>query len=65
MLTREHSGATAEYCVGVQVLTDVNIAFHDGVVSSLVNTGRFHSEEGWLVKGFGASEPFVSDSDDL
>jgi len=45
LLTREHSGATAEYSVGVQVLTNIDIALHDGVVSGLVDTSGFHSEE--------------------
>jgi hypothetical protein len=33
-----HGGTTGEDGVGVQVLTDVNIALHDGVVDGLVNT---------------------------
>ena len=28
----EHGGATGQHCVGVQVLTDVDIALHDRVV---------------------------------
>ena len=43
--SREHGGASREDGVGVQVLPDVNIALHDGVVASLVDTGRFHSWE--------------------
>ena len=30
--TRVHGGATREHSVGVQVLPDVNVALHDGVV---------------------------------
>merc|ERR1712126_695942 len=35
--TRVHGGTTREYIVGVQVLPDVNIALHDGVVDGLVD----------------------------
>ena len=43
----EHGGSSGEDGVGVQILPDVNIALHDRVVASLVDTGRFHSwEEG-------------------
>ena len=43
--TRIHGGASGEDSVGIQVLPDVNIALHDGVVDSFMNTARFHSEE--------------------
>ena len=38
-----HGGASREDSVGVQVLPDVNIALHDGVVAGLVDSSRFHS----------------------
>merc|ERR1740128_385279 len=60
-----HGGASGQDSVGVQILTDVNIALHDGVVGGLVDTGRFHTQEGWLEQGLGATEPLVSDGDDL
>ena len=41
----EHGGATGKDGVGVQVLTDVDVALHDGVVCGLVDTSRFHSQE--------------------
>jgi len=41
--TRVHGGTTGEHVVGVQVLTDVNVALHDAVVGGLMNTSRFHS----------------------
>ena len=40
-----HGGTSGKYCVGVQVLPDVNIALHDGVVYGFVDTARFHSQE--------------------
>merc|ERR1712180_499363 len=36
--TGVHGGATGHDGVGVQVLTDVNVALHDGVVGGLVDT---------------------------
>ena len=61
----EHGGTTGEDSVGVQVLTDVHVALHDAVVCGLVDTGRFHSQEGWLEEGLGATETLVADGDDL
>lgn len=43
-----HGGATGQYCVGIQILTDVDIALHDAVVCGLVDASRFHTQEGWL-----------------
>merc|ERR1739836_87894 len=43
--TRVHGGTTGEYGVGVQVLTDINVALHDGVEDSFVGTAGFHSQE--------------------
>merc|ERR1711893_462644 len=63
--TRVRGGATRHDGVGVQVLPDVNIALHDGVVGGLVDTAGFHSEEGWLEEGLGGTEPLVANGDDL
>jgi len=63
--TRIHGGASRHDSVGVQVLPDVNITLHDGVVGGLVDTTRLHSQEGWLEEGFWAPEPLVANGDDL
>merc|ERR1712117_970802 len=63
--TRIHGGATRHGGVGVQVLSDVNIALHDGVVGGLVDSASLHSEEGWLEESLWASESLVSDGDNL
>ena len=60
-----HGGATGKNDVGVQVLTDVDVALHDRVVGGLVDSGLFHTDEGWLEEGLGATESLVSDGDDL
>ena len=51
--------------VGVQVLPDVNVALHDGVVGGLVDAAGLHSQEAGLEEGLGAPEPLVADGDDL
>merc|ERR1712045_1114920 len=63
--TRVHGGASGHDGVGVQVLPDVNIALHDGVVGGLVDTAGFHSEEGRLEESFGGTEPLIANGDDL
>jgi len=60
-----HGGTTGEDVVGVEVLSDINIALHDGVVGGLVDTGGLHTDEGRLEEGLGAPEPLVTDGDDL
>merc|ERR550525_178670 len=63
--TGVHGGASGKDGVGVQVLPDVNVALHDGVVDGLVDAARLHSEEAGLEESLGASEPLVADGDDL
>ena len=40
-----HCGATRQDCVGIQVLTNIHVAFHDGIVTRLVDSCTFHSQE--------------------
>merc|ERR1719154_835241 len=63
--TRVHRSTTGQDIIGVQVLTDINVAPHDRVENSFVNTNRFHTDERWLEKRFGATESFITDGDDL
>jgi len=63
--TGVHGGSAGEDSVGVQVLTDVDVALHDGVVDGLVDTARFHTQEGRLEEGLRATESLVTDGDDL
>ena len=62
---REHGRASRQHGVGIQILTDVYIALHDGIVRGLVNSCGFHADESGLEQGLGASEPLVSDGDHL
>merc|ERR1712045_328911 len=60
-----HGGATRHDGVGVQVLTDVNIALHDGVVCGLMDTAGFHTQERGLEEGLWGTESFIANGDDL
>merc|ERR1712114_11475 len=40
-----HGGSSGKNSVGVQVLSDINVALHDGVVGGLMDTARLHSQE--------------------
>ena len=63
--TGVHGGASGEDSIGIQVLPDVNIALHDGVVDSFVDAARFHTQEGWLEQSFWTTEPFIANGDHL
>merc|ERR1712241_88360 len=60
-----HGGATRHDGVSVQVLTDVNIALHDGVVSGLMDTAGFHSQERGLEEGLWGTESLIANGDNL
>merc|ERR1711970_1660468 len=63
--TRVHGGASRHDSVAIQVLTDVNITLHDGVVGGLVDTTGFHSKEGRLEESLRAAEPLITNGDNL
>jgi hypothetical protein len=64
--------------VTIEVFTDIDVAFHDRVVCSLMNTSGFLSKDRWLEQSLGSTEtnsqltidenvgiPFITDGDDL
>merc|ERR1712096_45652 len=61
----EHCGASGQDGVGVQVLTDIDVTLHDGVVGALVDASLLHAEEGGLEESLWAPEALVADGDDL
>merc|ERR1711885_8565 len=63
--TRVHGGASGHDSVGIEILTDVNITLHDGVVGGLVDATGFHSKEGRLEESLWATETFIANGDDL
>jgi len=62
---REHGSTTRADDITIEVFSDVDVAFHDRVVSGFVDTSGFHTQERGLEEGFRATETFVSDGDDL
>jgi len=63
--TGVHGGTTRQDGVGVEILTDIDVALHDGVEGSLMNADNLHTQEGWLEDGLGAAETLVTNGDDL
>ena len=63
--TGVHGGSAGEDSVGVQILTDVDVALHDRVVDGLVDTARFHTQEGRLEEGLRATESLITNGNDL
>merc|ERR1712082_246266 len=63
--TGVHGGASRHDSVGIEILTDVNIALHDGVVGGLVDAAGFHSKEGRLEESLRAAETLIANGDDL
>ena len=58
---REHGRSSGQDNVGVQVITDVDVAPHDGVVNHLVEADRGHAKARRLEHRLGAAEPLVTD----
>merc|ERR1719295_978949 len=63
--TRVHGGASGHDSVGIEILTDINITLHDGVVGGLMDTTGFHSKEGRLEQSLGAAEALIANGDNL
>jgi hypothetical protein len=63
--TRVHGGTTREDDVTVEILTDIDVTLHDGVVGSLVDTSVLKTQEGRLEESLRSTETFVTDGDDL
>ena len=60
-----HGGATGQHSVGVQILTDIDITLHDGVVGGLMDTTGLHTQEAGLEESLWTTESLVADGDDL
>ena len=50
--------------VGGQVLPDVHVALHDGVVGGHQDAGGLHAQQAGLEEGFRAPEPLVAGGDE-
>jgi len=60
-----HRRPTRKHRVGVQVLSDINVAFHDGIEGAFVDPNDLHSDERRTEHRLWATESFVSDRDYL
>ena len=63
--TGVHGGASRHDSVGVEVLADVDVALHDGIVGGLVDAAGLHSKEGGLEESLRGTEPLIANGDDL
>jgi hypothetical protein len=62
---REHCRTTTEHDVAIQVLPDIHIALHDGVVSRLMDSRGFHTNHGWLEEDLRAPKPLCTNGNHL
>merc|ERR1711994_1088964 len=63
--TRVHGGATRHDSVGIEVLPDVNITLHDGVVGGLMDTTGLHAQERRVEEGLRGTEALMANGNDL
>merc|ERR1711939_578461 len=61
----EHGGAAREDDVGVEVLTDVDVALHDGLEGAVVDARGLLADEGRLEEDLGSAEALVTNGDDV
>jgi len=61
----EHGSTSRKDDISIQILTDIHIALHDGVISGLVDTRELATDQVGLEENFRASESLVSDGDHL
>jgi hypothetical protein len=59
------NGETYHDNVGVEILTDVNVALHDGVEGGDVDSAGFETEDGRLEESLRCAEALVADGNDL
>ena len=61
----EHGCTAGKNDVSIKILTNIDIAFHDGVEEGLVDTVEFETVHVWLEEKFWATETFVGDCDNV
>ena len=61
----EHGGTARQHNVLVQILPNVNVAAHDGVIANLVDAVRFHTEQLGLEEHLWCTEALAADGDHL
>lgn len=63
--SREHGVASAEYYVSVEVLSHVEIAFHDRLVDHFMEGRHLEVEFSGGEESFSTSESLIAEGDDL
>merc|ERR1712002_1370167 len=63
--TGVHGGTAGKDGIGVEILTDIDVALHDGVEAALLDADDLHTQESGAEHGLGATETLVADGDDL
>ena len=63
--TIKHGGTTRQHDVAIQVLADIDIALHDGVIGGGMHASRLLANERGLEQDFRAAETLVANSDNL
>merc|ERR1719495_25747 len=63
--TGVHCGASRHDSVSIEILTDINITLHDGVIGGFMDSTSFHSKEGRLEESLRAAETLISNGNDL
>ena len=60
-----HGGSSRHDNVAVEILTDIDIALHDGVEGGDMDTARLKTQDGWGEESLWCTETLVTDGDDL
>merc|ERR1712025_705439 len=60
-----HGRTSGKDGVGVQILSDINVALHDGVEAALVDADDLHAQEDWAEHDIGGTETLVANSHNL
>merc|ERR1712125_61119 len=63
--SREHGSTSRQNNIRVQIFTDINITFHNGLESRVSNTIHFQSGEVRLEQYLRTSESFISNNNDI
>merc|ERR1712028_177800 len=61
----KHGGSTRKHNVGIEILTDVDIAFHNGLECGVVNAACLLADKARLEEDLRAAEALASDGDDV
>jgi len=63
--SRVHGGTTRQDNVSVQILSDIDVTLHDGVVGGFMDTRGFQTEEGRLEESLRSTESLITDGNNL